>query len=115
MKKAYRLLLLAAVAFLATGCFSIMEAVLETEEQDAAIICVDDTSYNITVTVDRNQHHIKTVKIRDLDRKRNLKRAAENMIYVSPGSHQVTVRRNGRVIYDERIRVSGDETKLIYL
>ena len=63
----------------------------------------------------KNQHHIKTVKEKDLDRKRNLKHAADNMIYVTPGSHQVTIKRNGRIVYDERIRLSADETKLIYL
>ena len=68
-----------------------------------------------TTKDDKNQHHIKTVKEKDLDRKRNLKHAADNMIYVTPGSHQVTIRRNGRILYDERIRLSADETKLIYL
>ena len=60
------------------------------------------------------KYHIKTVREQDLNRKRNLKRAADNMIYVSPGSHKVMVRKNGRIVYDERVRVGSDETKLIY-
>ena len=115
MKKAFRFLLLAAVLLLTASCGSILEAVLETEEQDAAIVCVDNSSYNIDVTIDQSRYHIKTVKTQDLDRKRNLKHAADNMIYVTPGSHHIIIRARGRTVYDERIRVRADETKLIYL
>ena len=82
MKKAIRILLLALVALAATSCFTILEAVLATEEEDAAIVCVASSSYRIDVNVDREQYHIKTVKERDLNRKQNLKHAADNMIYL---------------------------------
>ena len=37
------------------------------------------------------------------------------MIYVSPGSHQVTIRNRGRIVYDQRVHVRSDETKIINL
>ena len=44
-----------------------------------------------------------------------MKQAAENMIYVSPGRHDVLVRSRGKVLYEQRISVRVDETKLIKL
>ena len=80
---------------------------------DAAIICVASSSYNIDVTIDGNQYHVKTVKSQDLER--NLKHAADNMIYVSPGNHKVTIRSRGKIVYDKRIRFRSDETMKINL
>ena len=115
MKKALPFILIAAVALLVTSCFTILDAVLQTEEVDAAIVCIASSSYSIDVTVDSNQYHVKTVKQQDLDRKRNLKHLSDNMVYASPGYHNITVRKNGRRVYDERVYLSSDETKLIHL
>ena len=120
MKKAFRFLLLVAVVLLTAGCFSSRKGSSSTtptvtQAPDAALLFVANSSYKIDVTVDRNQYHVKTVKSQDLDRKRNLKQAADNMIYVSPGSHQVTIRERGKIVYDQRVHVRSDETKMIKL
>ena len=36
-------------------------------------------------------------------------------VYVSPGRHDVLVRSRGKVLYEQRISVRVDETKLIKL
>ena len=115
MKKVLPFLLAVVVGLMATSCFTILDAVMNTEEEDAVIVCVASSSYAIDVTVDKNQYHIKTVKENDLNRKRNLKHAADNMIYLSPGSHKVVIKKSGKTIYDEKVYLSSDETKLIHL
>ncbi|MBO4842716.1 MAG: hypothetical protein J5478_05020 [Bacteroidales bacterium] len=107
--------LIAVVALMATSCSTYKSASKYTPEEDAVLIFVDSHEYDIDVTVDRDRYHVKTVKEKDLNHKRNLKRAAENMIYVSPGRHDVLVRSRGKVLYEQRISVRVDETKLIKL
>ena len=107
--------LIAAVALMATSCFTYKSASKYTPEEDAVLVFVDSHEYDIDVTVDRDRYHVKTVKEKDLNHKRNLKKAAENMIYVSPGRHDVLVRSRGKVLYEQRISVRVDETKLIKL
>ena len=107
--------LIAAVALMATSCFTYKSVPKYTPEEDAVLVFVDSHEYDIDVTVDRDRYHVKTVKEKDLNRKRNLKQAAENMIYVTPGRHDVLVRSRGKVLYEERISVRVDETKLIKL
>ena len=96
MKKVLPILLVAVVALMATSCMTLLAAALATVEEDGVIVFVDRTRYTV-------------------DRRRNLKRAADNMIYVSPGYHQVHVRDHGRTVFNESVRVRSDETKIIYL
>ena len=115
MKKAFRFLLLAVVVLLAANCSSFRKAAPAKKAPEAAILCVANSAYKIEVTVDRNLYEIKTVKSKDLDRNRNLKHAADNMIYLTPGTHQVTIRSRGKIVYDQRLHVRPDETKIINL
>ena len=115
MKKLLPILLVAVVALMATSCITLLAAALATVEEDGVIVFVDSSRHSIDVKVDEQHYDVETVRERDLDRKRNLKRAAENMIYVSPGYHQVHVRYYGRTVFHESVRVRSDETKIIYL
>ena len=114
-KRILTIILLAFVGLMSTGCITLLAAALATEEEDAALVFVDDSVYSIDVIIDGQRHYVKTVKERDLNRKRNLKHAADNMIYVSPGRHDIIVKSHGSILYDERINLRSDETKLIYL
>lgn len=115
MKKLLPVLLVAVVALMATSCLTLLAAALATEEEDGVIVFVDSSRHSIDVKIDDMHYDVQTVRERDLDRRRNLKRAADNMIYVSPGYHNVHVRQYGRTIYNESVRVRPDETKIIYL
>ena len=115
MKKLLPILLVAVVALMATSCMTFLAAALSTVEEDGVIVFVDRTRYTVDVRVDDQRYEVQTVRERELDRRRNLKRAADNMIYVSPGYHQVQVRDHGRTVFNESVRVRPDETKIIYL
>ena len=115
MKKLLPILLVAVVALMATSCITLLAAALATEEEDGVIVFVDSSRHSIDVRVDERHYDVETVRERDLDRRHNLKRAADNMIYVSPGYHQVHVRDHGRTVFNESVRVRSDETKIIYL
>ena len=115
MRKVLPVLLVAVVALMATSCLTLLAAALATEEEDGVIVFVDSSRHSIDVRVDDRHYDVETVRERDLDRRRNLKRAADNMIYVSPGYHNVYVRYYGKTIYSESVRVRPDETKIIYL
>jgi hypothetical protein len=115
MKKLLPILLVAVVALMATSCLTLLAAALATEEEDGVIVFVDSSRHSIDVRVDERHYDVETVRERDLDRRHNLKRAADNMIYVSPGYHHVNVRHYGRTVFNESVRVRSDETKIIYL
>lgn len=115
MKKVLPVLLVAVVALMATSCLTLLAAALATEEEDGVLVFVDSSRHSIEVRVDGTRYNVETVRERNLDRRRNLKHAADNMIYVSPGYHDVYVRYHGRTVFDESVRVRADETKIIYL
>ena len=115
MRKVLPVLLVAVVALMATSCLTLLAAALATEEEDGVIVFVDSSRHSIDVRVDDRHYDVETVRERDLDRRQSLKRAADNMIYVSPGYHNVYVRYYGKTIYNESVRVRSDETKIIYL
>ena len=115
MKKLLPILLVAVVAMMATSCLTLLAAALATEEEDGVLVFVDDSRHSIDVRVDGRHYDVETVRERNLDRRQSLKHAADNMIYVSPGYHDVHVRYHGRTVYNESVRVRSDETKIIYL
>ena len=115
MKKVLPILLVAVVALMATSCLTLLAAALATEAEDGVIVFVDSSRHSIDVRIDDNHYDVETVRERDLDRRQSLKRAADNMIYVSPGYHDVYVRFHGKTIYNESVYVRSDETKIIYL
>ena len=115
MKKFLPVLLVAVVALMATSCMTLLAAALATVEEDAVFVFVDSSRHSIDVRVDDKHYDVETVRDRDLDRRRNLKHAADNMIYVSPGYHDVHVRYHGATVFKESVHVRPDETKIIYL
>lgn len=83
--------------------------------EDAAVVFIADSRYNINVRIDRDHYRVRTVRERDFWRNRNVGKVYDNMIVVSPGRHKITVRRRGRVLLDERVNVYAGEAKTIYL
>ena len=74
-----------------------------------------ERSKNIEVSVDHQRYRIKTLKYNANRNRRNFEKAVENTIPVRPGVHNVQVRRNGRIIYDQRLYVSASGIVPIYL
>ena len=103
-------------ALLVTSCGVGSHSVTSGKADEAGLVFFDDSSYPIEVTIDgKVTYKVDTVKDSDFKKKRNIKKTADNMIVVSPGVHQVTVRRRGEVIHEQRIFVSAGDTKVITL
>ncbi len=109
------LIALFAAALLLTGCGVGSHTVVSGKPDEAAVIFFDDQAYAVDVRIDNNTYRVKTVKNSDYKKKRNIKKTADNMIVVRPGVHNVTVRRKGRVVLEQRIFVSAGDTKVINL
>ena len=108
-------LALFAAALLLTGCGVGSHTVVSGRPDEAAVVFFSNRSYSVDVKIDHNTYRVNTVKNSDFKKKRNIKKTADNMIVVSPGVHQVTVRRRGEVIHEQRIFVSAGDTKVITL
>ena len=107
-----KLLIILFAAVLVVGCGVGSNTVVSGKSDQAGVIFFDNSSYGIDVTVD---YKVNTVKSSDFKKKRNIRRTAENMIEVKPGSHDVTVKRKGKTILTQKIFVSAGDTKVINL
>lgn len=82
----------------------------------AEISFVDDSAYDISVTVDNDSYQVKTVKDKVYRRDKKIKKTAENTISITPGKHKILVQNaNGVKIYEYNIFVSANEHKVIRL
>lgn len=113
MKKFFLILF---AALLVTSCGVGSHSVSSGKADEAGLVFFADKSYTIEVTVDgKVTYKVDTVKDSDFKKKRNIKKTAENMITLKPGSHDVTVRRKGRKVLSQKIFVSAGDTKVINL
>ena len=108
-------LALFAAALLLTGCGVGSHTVVSGRPDEAAVVFFSNRSYSVDVKIDHNTYRVNTVKNSDFKKKRNIKKTAENMITLKPGSHDVTVRRKGRKVLSQKIFVSAGDTKVINL
>jgi len=111
-----KILLFFFAALLLTGCGVGSHSVVSGKSDEAGLIFFADKSYPIEVTVDKKTtYRVDTVKDVDFKKKRNIKKTAENMISVKPGSHDITVRHRNRTVLTQKIFVSAGDTKVINL
>jgi uncharacterized protein YcfL len=110
-----KLLIILFAAVLVVGCGVGSNTVVSGKSDQAGVIFFDNSSYGIDVTIDNKHYKVNTVKNSDFKKKRNIRRTAENMIEVKPGSHDVTVKRKGKTILTQKIFVSAGDTKAINL
>ena len=110
-----KILLFLCAAMLVAGCGVGSHTVVSGRADEAAVIFFADKAQPVDVTIDRQNYHVNTVKDSDFKKKRNIKRTAENMIYVKPGTHDVSVRVKGQTILTQKIFVSAGDTKVINL
>lgn len=113
MKKFF--LTLFAAALMLTGCGVGSHTVVSGRPDEAGVIFFADRTQPIEVTIDHETYHVNAIKDSDFKKKRNIKKTAENIIVVRPGTHDVKVRVKGRVILTQKIFVSAGDTKVINL
>ncbi|MBR6423335.1 MAG: hypothetical protein IKS47_01460 [Bacteroidales bacterium] len=113
MKKLFFLLITATL--LLAGCGTGSHTVVSGKPDDAGLVFMDDSSYKIDVTVDGKSYKVSTVKDVDFKKMRDIKKTAQNMIVIRPGSHDIKVRVKGKTILTQKIFVSAGDTKVINL
>lgn len=114
MKKYLFIFLVLVAAVLAVSCGSPKNTAKSAVEKNGVIILVDKgSSRTVDLIIDKGSYEVKTVNENDI--KKNLKKAADAMIYVTPSRHDICVRYKNKTIYEDRIHVRGDDTKMIRL
>ena len=81
---------------------------------DAYIAFSADVHDPIVATIDGKEYKVSTIQTSGLTDKK-IKEIADNIITLPPGTHEVTVTRNGKQVYRNRISVSAREHKVIKL
>ena len=69
----------------------------------------------ITVSVDNESHDIFTVKTQAWRKDRDIKKTAQNTIFLAPGKHHVVVTMNGKEVCNKTAFISVQEHKVIEL
>ena len=110
-----KLMTIAAVTVLLTGC-GVGNYSVQSGIEDAAFISfTDDAKQDITVTVDGQTYSVKTVKKKAYKSGRNIKQTSLNTIKIGPGQHEVKVCIDGTELFSKKLFLSTGEHKIIEL
>ena len=110
-----KFILAAFAALLLVGCGLGTYSVASGSPDEASISFVAGSKYDIQVTVDDATYAVQTVKTSEYKVNRNIKKTAKNTISMTPGKHEVTVTREGHLVYSKTIFVSVGEHKVVEL
>ncbi len=69
----------------------------------------------LVVTVDERTYDMNSVKTKAWRKDRNIKKTAQNTIFLTPGKHEVAVSRDGREVYRKTLYISVQEHKIVEL
>lgn len=93
------------------GSYSVSSG--KADESMLSFVGNDKTA--ITVIVDNDSYDVYTVKAKAWQKDRNIKKTAQNTIFIAPGQHNVVVKMNGVEVFQKKIFVSAQEHKVIEL
>ena len=111
-----RLLILLSAVLLVAGCGTGSHSMASGKADEAAVVFFADQSYTVDVFIDHNVYQVKTVKNSDYKKKRNIRKTVENIIIVTPGQHDIIVRRgHGKILLSQKFFVSAGDTKAFNL
>lgn len=110
-----KFILAAFAALFLVGCGVGTYSVASGRPDEAAISFVSGSKYDIEVAIDDATYTVQTVKTIDYKAKKNIKQTAKNTITMTPGKHELTVKRSGQVVYSKTIFVSVGEHKVVEL
>ena len=82
---------------------------------EGMISFVSESKTPITVTVDNESHDVYTVKTKAWRKDRNIKKTAQNTIFLTPGQHNIVVTMNGKEVCNKKVFISTQEHKVIEL
>ncbi len=110
-----KIILMAVCSLLLCSCGVGSYSVSSGKADEGMLSFVSAAKTPITVNVDNNSHNVYTVKEKSWRKDRNIKKTAQNTIYIAPGQHDVVVMSGGNEIYHKRLFISTQEHKIVEL
>ena len=83
-------------ALMLTSCGVGSYTVSSGKADEGMISFVSDAKTPITVTIDNNSYDVCTVKTKAWRKGRDIKKTAQNTIFLTPGQHNLVVTMNGK-------------------
>ena len=102
-------------ALMLTGCGVGSYSVSSGKADEGMISFVSEAKTPVTVTIDNNSFDVYTVKTKAWRKDRNIKKTAQNTIFLAPGQHNVVVSMNGKEVCNKKVFISTQEHKVIEL
>lgn len=102
-------------ALMLTGCGVGSYSVSSGKADEGMISFVSEAKTPVTVTIDNNSFDVFTVKTKAWRKDRNIKKTAQNTIFLAPGQHNVVVSMNGKEVCNKKVFISAQEHKVIEL
>lgn len=103
-------------AFSLANCGVGVYSVSSGKADNGNISFTDSIERDIVVIIDDTQSEpLKTVKQKDYQKSRNIKKTAHNTLMIETGSHTIQVSENGKIILEQKIYITAGEHKIIAL
>lgn len=102
-------------ALVSASCGVGLYSVSSGKADEGMISFVSESKTPITVTIDNESHDIYTVKAKAWHKDRNIKKTAQNTIFLSPGQHNVVVTMNGKEAWNKKVFISAQEHEVVEL
>lgn len=83
--------------------------------EKAGISFVAEKKYHVTVSVDGTEYTVNTIKLKAYRKDRRIKETTQNTIIVTPGKHEIIVKKDGKQVLKDLIFLSNNESKIIKL
>ena len=110
-----KIIIAAISALLLTSCGVGSYSVSSGKADEAAISFTTAKATPITVTIDDATYDLSSVKDVAWKTDRKIKKTAKNTIYLTPGTHNVTVVIAGNQVYSKKLFLSASEHKVVEL
>ena len=109
--------ILGAVLVIATACGAATSVgTTASKPQEAFLTFSSQSAEGIVVTIDGKDYNTETINVQTLGTKRDLKGLTGNIVKLSPGTHEISVKnRKGEKVYQQRVSVQAQEHKVIKL
>lgn len=90
-------------------------SVTSGKADEGMVSFVSESKTPITVTVDDSSYDIYTVKTKAWRKDRDIRKTVQNTIVMAPGTHEITVKLDGKEVYAKKVFISAQEHKIIEL
>lgn len=110
-----KILLAALCGLLLCSCGVGSYSVSSGKADEGMLSFVSASKMAVTVNVDGNCFNISTVKAKAWRKDRDIRRTAQNTIYLTPGQHEVVVSIEGDEVYHKKLFISAQEHRVVEL